>query len=52
MAFCKDLKPGTKIKEGQLAEELEVSRTPLGEAINKLEGGIDGNYFSRWDFCN
>lgn len=33
----KDLKPGTKIKEEQLAEELEVSRTPLGEAINKLE---------------
>ena len=47
----KDLKLGTKIKEGQLAEELEVSRTPLGEAINKLERGIGGNYFSRWNFC-
>lgn len=48
----KDLKPGTKIKEEQLAEELEVSRTPLGEAINKLEREIGGNYSSRGDFCN
>ena len=48
----KDLKSGTKIKEEQLAEELEVSRTPLGEAINKLERGIGGNYSSKWNFCN
>lgn len=48
----KDLKPGTKTKEEQLAEELEVSRTPLGEAINKLEREIGGNYSSRGDFCN
>jgi len=31
---------------------LEVSRTPLGEAINKLEREIGGNYSSRGDFCN
>jgi len=33
----KGLKPGTRIKEEQLAEELGVSRTPVREAINKLE---------------
>jgi len=33
----KDLKPGTRIKEEWLAEELGVSRTPVREAINKLE---------------
>ncbi|MEA1963561.1 MAG: GntR family transcriptional regulator, partial [Candidatus Aerophobetes bacterium] len=33
----KDLKPGTKIKEEELAEELGVSRTPVREAISKLE---------------
>ena len=33
----KSLKPGTKIIEEQLAKELGVSRTPIREAINKLE---------------
>lgn len=33
----KSLKPGAKIKEEQLAKELGVSRTPIREAINKLE---------------
>lgn len=32
-----DLKPGIKIKEEQLAKELGVSRTPVREALNKLE---------------
>jgi len=33
----KSLKPGAKIIEEQLAKELGVSRTPIREAINKLE---------------
>ncbi|MEA3421564.1 MAG: GntR family transcriptional regulator [Acidobacteriota bacterium] len=33
----KDLRPGAKIKEERLAEELGVSRTPVREAIHKLE---------------
>ena len=33
----KDLQPGAKIKEEKLARELGVSRTPIREALNKLE---------------
>lgn len=32
-----ELEPGVKIKEEQLAKELGVSRTPVREALNKLE---------------
>jgi DNA-binding GntR family transcriptional regulator len=32
-----DLKPGEKIQETKIAKELNVSRTPIREALNKLE---------------
>jgi len=32
-----DLKPGEKIQESEIARELRVSRTPIREALNKLE---------------
>ena len=32
-----DLKPGEKLIEATLAESIQVSRTPLREAINRLE---------------
>ncbi|MEQ9499299.1 MAG: GntR family transcriptional regulator [Deltaproteobacteria bacterium] len=35
---CGALSPGARINEVALAEELEVSRTPLREALNRLAG--------------
>lgn len=36
--LLKELAPGTMLQERPLAEELGVSRTPLREALNRLEG--------------
>ncbi|MCC2113122.1 MAG: GntR family transcriptional regulator [Hyphomicrobiales bacterium] len=36
MAIAFDLKPGERIVEGALAEQLGASRTPLREALNRL----------------
>ena len=36
MAVDYRLKPGAKINESELAQQLEVSRTPLREALNRL----------------
>lgn len=38
MILHRDLAPGAVIQESRLAEELEVSRTPLREALMRLEG--------------
>jgi len=32
-----ELPPGTRLKDGELAEDLEVSNTPVREAIRQLE---------------
>lgn len=37
MILSYELKPGDKIIEGQLAKTLEVSRTPVREALHRLE---------------
>jgi len=37
MILTGELQPGGRLTEGELAERLEVSRTPLREALNRLE---------------
>ena len=34
---CNELKPGTALSEGALSEQLGISRTPIREALKKLE---------------
>src|SRR5713226_2915995 len=36
MAVSYELKPGERLNEGELAKRLGVSRTPLREALNRL----------------
>ena len=35
--ICNELKPGTALSEGALSEQLGISRTPIREALKKLE---------------
>ena len=43
------LTPGERLMEIQLAEELGVSRTPVREAIRKLE--LCGHVAPAWNLC-
>ncbi len=44
------LPPGAPVGEAQLASQLEVSRAPVREALQRLsqEGLLDGQYHRRW----
>ncbi|MEX0705969.1 MAG: GntR family transcriptional regulator [Nitriliruptoraceae bacterium] len=44
------LEPGAAVGEAQLASQLEVSRAPVREALQRLaqEGLLDGQYHRRW----
>ena len=44
-----DLRPGEDLKDAELAERLGVSRTPIREALKRLEGeGLVRSSASRW----
>jgi DNA-binding GntR family transcriptional regulator len=44
-----DLRPGENLKDAELAERLGVSRTPVREALKRLEGeGLVRSSASRW----
>jgi DNA-binding GntR family transcriptional regulator len=49
MSVSFELKPGERLNEGKLAKRLGVSRTPLREALNRLntEGFLGKGFFCR-----
>ncbi|MDR1249102.1 MAG: GntR family transcriptional regulator [Treponema sp.] len=52
MILSSDIKPGTRIREDLLAEQLGISRTPIREAVNRLtQNGFVTNVKRKGLYC-
>jgi DNA-binding GntR family transcriptional regulator len=52
MILSSDIKPGTRIREDLLAEQLGISRTPIREAVNRLtQNGFVTNIKRKGLYC-